>query len=174
MVKNRRGSVMVVVMLYTMVLILLGVSILGAAAIEYRMEAAYRNRVKAYYLAEAGAEKAIFHIARLDVINPDTLEGSLWEMGKDDIRLLGPGDKGDFSVTVERAGLFDVVFMGDEEDIRVHKKIYDIALMATAHYNTIPATIQVHMLVEDYRQDDGKNKVQVYHWRQLGRVVDEN
>jgi hypothetical protein len=174
MVKDKRGSVLVMVMLYTLVLIILGTSILGVAASEYIMEMAHRKRVKSYYIAEAGIEKAIYHITQMNIINPETIRGARWDMGAEDIGLVEPGARGDFTVTVKEAALYDVIYTDEGEDKKVHKRIFDIVIRSLAHYNGTPAVVEAHVLAEDYEEKSTQNKVQIYHWRQVGRVEDED
>jgi hypothetical protein len=161
-------------MLCTLVLTVLGTSMLALAVTEYRMEAAHRSRVKAYYLAEAGIEKAVFDITRLDRINTGSIRNTLWEMDARDSGLVEPGAGGGFLVTVEKADLFDVLFTGEGEDTEVYKRIFDIVLKSLADYNGTTVGVEARMLVEDYEEDDMENKVQVYHWRQIRGVDDED
>ena len=121
MVKNRQGSALVMVMVYALVLTVLGTAILSVAASEYRMEMAHRNVVKAYYIAEAGMEKAIYEITEMDTILPYILENKEWEMGPEDTGLVEPGAQGDYSVTVGYIVLYDRVLDGEEKTLSLLK-----------------------------------------------------
>jgi hypothetical protein len=174
MVNNRKGSALVMVMIYSLVLTILGTAILGVAINEYRMEAAHRNVVKAYYLAEAGMEKAIYEITEMESILPSFLSNKVWEMEPYDLDLIEPGAQGDFKVTVEYIELRDEIFAGEGEDIELYKTTYEIKLKSMAAYKGAPARLEAIILVEDYEAAETDNKVEVYNWRQIRGVEDED
>ena len=174
MTRNRKGSVLVVVMLYTFVLTVLGTAIMGVAINEYRMEAAHRNSVKAYYLAEAGLEKAVYEISQMEAIVPEILKNMKWEMENEDLGLIEPGVQGDFLVTVEYVGLIDVILADEGKSSEVYKTIYEIKLKSMAVYKEAPAGVEAHILLEDYEEIDMDNRVEVYRWRQIRGEEDEN
>ncbi len=173
-VNNRQGSALVLVMLYAMILTILGTSLIGAAFNEFRMERAHRNTVKAYYLAEAGIEKAIFNITGLDTIDPAVLKDTQWEMEAMDRGLVEPGASGGFVVWVKEADLFDVIYIGEGEEKEEHKRIYDVILESLADYEGTTEKVEVGVFVENYRKTGMGNKVQVYHWRQIRRYWHED
>ncbi|HZX47076.1 MAG TPA: pilus assembly PilX N-terminal domain-containing protein [Clostridia bacterium] len=174
MTGNRKGSALVMVMLFTFVITLLGTAILGVAINEYRMEAAHRDSVKAYYLAEAGLEKAVYEISQMEAIVPGTLKDKQWEMESEDLGLVKPGARGDYLVTVEYVELVDVILAGEGESSEVYKTIYEIKLKSIAVYKEAPAGIETHILVEDYEETGMDNRVEVSRWRQVRGVEDEN
>jgi hypothetical protein len=174
MVNYGKGSALVMVMIYSLVLIILGTAILGVAVSEYRMEVAHRNVVKAYYLAEAGMEKAIFEITEMEAIQPFLLMDRVWEMEPYDLDLIEPGVQGDFRVTVECIELIDEIFAGEGEDIELYKTTYEIKLKSMASYRSAPAGLEATILVEDYEAAETDNRVEVYNWRQIRGVEDED
>ncbi|MDD2574329.1 MAG: pilus assembly PilX N-terminal domain-containing protein [Firmicutes bacterium] len=174
MVKNRHGSALVMVMVYALVLIILGIAILGVAVNEYRMEAAHRNVVKAYYLAEAGMEKAIFEITEMETILPSFIGDKEWEMGPEDSGLVESGVYGDFKVTVGYVEIYDEIFVGEGEDIVLYKTIYEIKLKSMAVCSGAPAGLEAIILVENYENSVEDNKVEVWNWRQIRGVEDED
>ncbi len=170
----REGSALVMVMLFTFVITLLGTAIMGVAINEYRMEAAHRNSVKAYYLAEAGLEKAVYEISQMKAIVPGFLKQMQWKMVKEDLGLVEPGVRGDYLVTVEDVELIDVILAGEGENSEVYKSVYEIKLKSMAVYKEAPAGIEAHILVEDYEETGMDNRVEVCRWRQIRGVGDEN
>jgi hypothetical protein len=117
MTGKRKGSALVMVMLFTFVITLLGTAIMGVAINEYRMEVAHRNSVKAYYLAEAGLEKSVYEISQMEAIVPEFLKHMQWKMEKEDFGLVEPGAQGDYLVTVEYVELIDVILTGSAATI---------------------------------------------------------
>lgn len=174
MVKNNKGLALVTVMVYTLVLTVIGTAILAIAMNEYRMEKAYKSLVKAYYLAEAGMEKAIYMIAKMDVVIPESVKDMRWEMEDEDMDLVEPGVSADYEVTVREAELYDVIFTGQEEDSEVYKRILGIKLRSLAVYKGAPAGVEAGILVEDYEETGVESAVQVEYWRQIRGINDEN
>ena len=128
-----KGSALIMVMMYTMILSILGTAMLGVVINEYRMEKAHRESVKAFYLAEAGMEKAIFEISQLNAIASETLIGMTFTL-EDEEDLLKPGEQGGFKVKVsteegEGVKLLDTIYFDEENEI-VFKYIYEITLEA--------------------------------------------
>ena len=149
MTGKRKGSALVMVMLFTFVITLLGTAIMGVAINEYRMEVAHRNSVKAYYLAEAGLEKSVYEISQMEAIVPEFLKHMQWKMEKEDFGLVEPGAQGDYLVTVEYVELIDVILAGEGENSDVYKSVYKIKLKSMAVYKEAPAGVEAHILVED-------------------------
>ncbi|NLZ90683.1 MAG: hypothetical protein GX918_02040 [Clostridiales bacterium] len=174
MTGKRKGSALVMVMLFTFVITLLGTAIMGVAINEYRMEVAHRNSVKAYYLAEAGLEKSVYEISQMEAIVPEFLKHMQWKMEKEDFGLVEPGAQGDYLVTVEYVELIDVILAGEGENSDVYKSVYKIKLKSMAVYKEAPAGVEAHILVEDYEGTGMDNRVEVCRWRQIRGVEDEN
>ncbi|HZX45880.1 MAG TPA: pilus assembly PilX N-terminal domain-containing protein [Clostridia bacterium] len=174
MVNNRQGLALVMVMVYALVLTILGTAILGVAISEYRMETAHRDVVKAYYIAEAGMEKAICEITQTEKILPSVLENKKWEMGPEDFSLVEPGIQAGFTVTVEYVDLKEEIFVEEGETIVLYKSIYGIGLKSVAAYKGAPAELKAIILVEDYEDMDRENKVEVQNWRQTRGVYGED
>lgn len=161
---NKRGSALVMVMIYTLVLMILGTSILAVTLNEYRMEKAYRESLMASYLAEAGLEKVIYNIAELETIYPGLISKT-WEMEDDDRDLLKTGVRGDYTVSVENVQLDDTIYV-DEERTVVYKRIYRIVLKSNASVERMIREIEAQIKVEDYEAQGIDNKVQILYWRQ--------
>lgn len=177
-IKNNSGSALLMVIIFVLVLIILGTAMLSATITEYRMEKAYRDSVKAYYLAEAGLEKVIYSIAEMDEIVPEELLNKTWEMEREDRDLLNPGEEGDFTVVVEEIILVDTVYKekkdGKKEGKKegkgkkeVYKSIYEVVLKSSATVEGMTKEVELKAEVEDYREEGKDNKVEVIYWRQV-------
>lgn len=161
---KKRGSALVIVMIYILVLTILGTSILAVTLNEYRMEKAYRESLMANYLAEAGMEKAIYNIAEFENISPDLISKT-WNMEDDDRDLLKSGIRGDYSVSIKNIQLEDIIYL-DEEQTEVYKKIYKIVLDSNALVEGMVRELEAQVRVEDYEVPGIDNKVQILYWRQ--------
>lgn len=161
-IKNNKGTALVMVMMVILILLVLGTAVLSITINEYRMAKAFRDDVAAYYLAEAGLEKAIYHIARMKEIYPDQLSTEKWEMGEEDEDLLKPGTRGIFIVTVENIYLIDTVLAGED----VYKYIYEVTLKSQAVVEKMTGEIETVIRVEDYTAENSLTQVQVEYWRQ--------
>lgn len=168
MVKNIRGSVLVIVMVYTLFLIILGITISGVAVCEHRMEIAHRNVVKAYYLAEAGMERIIYEITKMGRPLISNLKGNTWEMEEGDNGLIEPGVDARFVVGITDVDVINETFIGEGGDIELYKTIYSIKLKSTAVYRGAPAGLEAYISVEVYENTEEHNRVEVLRWRQVG------
>ncbi|HHW02643.1 MAG TPA: hypothetical protein GXX35_07515 [Thermoanaerobacterales bacterium] len=165
MLNNNKGSVLVMVMMFTLILTVLGTSVLAVTMNEYRMEKAYRDSVAAYFLAEAGLEKAVYEIAEME--NIEGLEAKSWNMNSSEREnLLKPGSNGDYTVTVKNVQLDDIIYV-DRQQTVVYKRIYKIVLQSQASIDGMTRKIEAGIRVEDYEADDIENKVEVLYWHQL-------
>jgi len=162
---NKKGSAMVMVMIYTLILMILGTSVLAAAMTEYRMEKSYRESVTAYYLAEAGLEKAICSIREMETISIDGLSSKTWNMNDNDRDLLKSGVHGDYTVLVKSAQVDDTIYE-DEQQTVVEETIYSITLKSGASVEGMAREIEVQIKVEDFVDSGIKNKVEIIYWRQ--------
>ncbi|RKL64240.1 hypothetical protein DXT63_02480 [Thermoanaerobacteraceae bacterium SP2] len=165
MFNNNKGSALVMVMMYALILTILGTSVLAITMNEYRMEKAYRDSVAAYYLAEAGLEKAIYNIAEMENISTD-LSFQIWEMDAGDQDLLKPGSHGNYTVSVENVQLDDIIYV-DEQQTVVYKRIYKISLKSRASMEGMTREIEAGIKVEDYEAGGIENKVEILYWRQI-------
>ncbi|MBA1336994.1 MAG: hypothetical protein HPY66_3430 [Firmicutes bacterium] len=163
-INNDRGSALVMVMMFTLILTILGTAMLGVAINEYMMEKAHRNSVKAYYLAEAGMEKAIYEITDLESIEGSIDIGDIWEMESEDEDLVDSGIAGNFTVTVDDISLTGTVYV-DELETEVYKYIYEIILTAEGQVDGAAKRLEAKIEVEDYVEDI-ENKVHVIYWKQ--------
>jgi Tfp pilus assembly protein PilX len=163
---NEKGSALVMVMMFTLILTILGTSVLAVTMNEYRMEKAYRDSVASYYLAEAGLEKAIYDIAEMENIGIG-LVSQTWEMDADEQEeLLKPGTNGNYKVSVENVKLDDTIYV-DEQQTVVYKKIYIIILKSNASVDGMTRKIEAGIRVEDYEASGIENKVEILYWHQL-------
>jgi hypothetical protein len=173
-----KGSALVMVMMYAMILTILGTAMLGVVINEYRMEKAHRESIKAFYLAEAGIEKAIYEISQLGIIDPETLMGMTFTLDDAQEDLLKPGEQGGFTVRVstkegEGVKLVDTIYF-DEENQVVYKYIYEITLEGVGFMGeredakgAIKRKIQAVLKFEDYAIPTIDNKAEIISWRQL-------
>lgn len=166
-ISKDKGSALVMVMMFTLVLTILGTAMLGITINEYRMEKTHMDSVKAYYLAEAGMEKAIYDIAEMTSIDPGTLTSTTWEMESGDGDLLDTGETGDFTATVRSVILTETIY-ADEAGTIVHKYIYEVSLESEGTVEGMVKEIEAKVRVEDYVIDEGMdNKAEVVYWRQI-------
>jgi len=175
---GEKGSALVMVMMYAMILSILGTAMLGVVINEYRMEKVHRESIKAYYLAEAGMEKAIFEISQLERIVPETVKTMVFTLDGDQGDLLKPGEQGGFTVkvsTTEGDGikLIDTIYFDEESQI-VYKYIYEITLEAVGFVGegenargAVKRKIQAVIKFEDYAVPNIENKAEIVFWRQL-------
>lgn len=161
---NDSGFVLVTVIVYTIVLIILGTSLMTVTLNEYRIEKAYRESLMANYLAEAGMEKAIYKLAELENIYPGIVSKT-WKMEDDDRDLLKSGIRADYTVSVENVQLEDTIY-ADEERTMVYKRIYSVILKSNASVEGMNREIEAQIKVEDYEAQGKDNKVQIMYWRQ--------
>ncbi len=174
MARDDRGLVLVVVIIYVLLLTVLGTVTLSIALSERKMERAHSDVVKAYYIAEAGLEKAIYHITEMDVIVPSYLVDKTWAMAQEDYGLLGPDAKGDFIVEVTDLNLIEEIFVDDDDgDTDMYRTIYEIMLKAMGMFEDAPAALEAVVWVETYGDTKKTNKAKVLRWRQVGGAWNE-
>lgn len=165
-INNDKGSALVMVMAMALVLTILGTAMLGVTVSEYRMEKAYRNSAKAYYLAEAGMEKALFEITKLEDIAADDLRTSTWNLENEDLDLLDRGGSGNFTVTVKTVSLSDIIYT-DESQTEAYKYIYEIVLRSEGVAEGSSRMIEAKIRVEDWVNGTADDRLYVLYWRQI-------
>jgi hypothetical protein len=165
-VNGRQGSVLVIVVVFCMVIFALGASIIGITISDYRMGKAYQDGVKAYYLAEAGAERAIHAISRMGTIDPQTLLTKEWSMDEEDSAALGTGASDNFSAKVASVILVDTIY-SEEQGPEASVYIYRIMLTADGTVSTMRERLEVVLEVLDFADHEKHNEVTAIFWRKI-------
>ncbi len=174
MVEGDRGFILIITMIYVSVLIVLGTLILGVTVSEHRMAKAHGDVVKAYYIAEAGLEKAIYHITKMDAIISSSLKSKTWVMEQEDYDLLKPDAQGNFTVKTANLNPVDEVFVSEGEETKLYKRVYEITLRATGTYERAPVMLEAILYIDAYESAEKANKVEILSWRQVGSSWDED
>jgi hypothetical protein len=165
-VDGSQGSVLVIVVVFCMVIFALGASILGITISDYRIGKAYQDGIKAYYLAEAGAERAIYEISRMGPIDPQALLTKEWNMDEEDSAALDTGASDNFSVEVGSVILVDTIYT-EEQGLEAGLYIYRIVLMAEGTVSTMRERVEVVLEVKDFVEQEQHNEVKVIFWRKI-------
>lgn len=94
---DRKGLVLILVLGILAVLIIIGSAFVSLTNSEMQMVKNQGNSIRAFYLAEAGVEEAVYRLKNGNTIIPDggtiTFTGYLYQAGNDD-----------YTVTIERGG----------------------------------------------------------------------
>jgi len=171
-VKKNKGAALVMVMMLTLILSILGTAILGITINEYRMEKAHRDGVTAYYLAEAGMEKVIHDITKINDIETGLSIGDNWVMSvntQEGGSLLITDSSGNITVSVEEKNSCGSIYHEDNPGIVLLYK-YRIKLHAEATVGGMIKKIECELIVGDDNEEvvvDVDNRIKIDKWRQI-------
>jgi len=124
---ERRGSVLIISLWVMAILAIFAVTIGYQASLNLKLAAYQRDRLKAYYLAEAGIKEAVLELLNDDTPNCDTLQDG-WADNEEKFKKITLGDNDDVfatvSFTLNEAGYEKTVFGIVDEDRKININVY--------------------------------------------------